>query len=145
MGLVPVAALLAAAAMGPSAGASAHSGLLEQRRALAALPVPGASAERSYRRTLVHVDAALSALRAASSALMARARNGEPLPNLAAIQISLDQALGADNIAAALLTGTLEFYGRTPPPSDASVRGLRSVLRRGLTATIALAKLTDGL
>jgi hypothetical protein len=144
MVVAPLAALFAAAAMGPSAGASAHRGLVEQQRALAALPRPGASVERSYQRVLVHVDAALSALRATESALVTRAHT-EPIPNVAAIERELDQALGADNVVAAVLTSALQFFGRMPLPADASVGDLRTFLRRGLTATIPLAKLTEGL
>lgn len=76
---------------------------------------------------------------------MARARNGEPLPNVAAIESQLDRALAADTPVAAQLTGALQFFGRMPLPAEASVGRLRSALRQGLTATIALAKLTDGL
>jgi hypothetical protein len=144
MGVAPLAALFAAAAMGPSAGASAHHGLVEQQRALAALPRPGASVERSYQRVLVHVEAALSALRATESALVTRART-KPIPNVAAIQRNLDQALGADNVVDAVLSSALQFVGRIPLPAAAPVGELRTFLRRGLTATIPLAKLTDGL
>jgi hypothetical protein len=144
MGVAPLVALVAAAAMGPGAGASAHRGLVEQQRALAALPGPGAPVERSYQRVLVHVEAALSALRATESALVTRAHT-KPIPNVAAIERDLDQALGADNVVDAVLTSALQFFGRMPLPADASVGQLRTLLRRGLTATIPLAKLTDGL
>ncbi len=134
-----VVAVLAAVVVGQGANTSVHNGILEQRRALAALT--GTSAP-SYRRTLAHVNSALAALRAAESALSARARVGT-LPNVNAIEGLLDQALSADTRVAALINGALPFVGRGVPLPPASL--IRTDLRQGLTAAVSLGKLTAGL
>jgi hypothetical protein len=139
-----------AAGVGVPSAAGAVSGartrvqdaVVKQRAALLALQEPGG---RSYQRALTNVDAALADLRAAKSTLATRARQTGSFPHIDVIQQLLDQALGAENIAATLLTEEVLLVRGGAPATTVPIALLRSRLREGLSATTGLAKLTDGL
>jgi hypothetical protein len=119
-----------------------QAAVVKQRAALRALQQPGG---QSYQRALTNVDAALADLRAAKSALATRARETGTFPNIDAIQQLLDQALGADNIAATLLTEEVLLVRGGAPATTVPIALLRSRLHEALSATTGLAKLTSGL
>lgn len=125
----------------PAAGAKLRAAIVEQRAALRALPRAGQSLGPGYKRSLAHVNAALTRLRAAQAALVDAARTTGPLPNADGIQRLLDLALFHDGHAATELGEALWFMARGVSPVNTSAGALRADLRSGLHASTALAKL----
>lgn len=145
-GVLLVAAIGAAApaeAAVPGAAVKLRAAMVQQRRALSALPQTAGSDRGSYARPLTHVRAAVSDLLAVQSALATAAREVGEFPHMRSIQLLLDSALAGSGSASTQLSGVVWYIDHGVPPDSTVASQVRSDLRQALKAGAALAKLLE--
>ena len=137
VGFLLVAAIGAAAAPGeattiPGAAVNVRAAMVQERRALRALPQGAGSSSASYARPLAHVHAATSDLLAVQAALADAARATGTFPHITSIQGLLNSALAGTGSASTQLTGAVWYIDHGVPAGSTVVTQARSDLRQAL-------------
>ena len=123
----------------PGAAPKMRAAMLQERRALHALPP--ASGRGSYARSLAHANAAVSDLLAVQAAFATAARETGSFPHIATMQRLLDSAIAGSSDAAGGLSHAIWLIDHGAPAGSTVAALARSDLRQALGASTALAKL----
>jgi len=124
----------------PGAAVKMRAAMVQERRALHALP-PAAAGRGSYARSLAHANVAVSDLLAVQAAFATAARETGSFPHIATMQRLLDSAIAGSSGAAQGLSHAIWLIDHGAPAGSTVAAQARSDLRQALEASAALAKL----
>jgi hypothetical protein len=124
----------------PGAAVKMRAAMVQERRALHALP-PAAAGRGSYARSLAHANAAVSDLLAVQAAFATAARETGSFPHIVTMQRLLDSAIAGSSDAAEGLSHAIWLIDHGAPAGSTVAALARSDLRQALAASTSLAKL----
>ena len=127
----------------PGAASKMRAAMLQERRALHALPQAGVSRHGIYAPPLAHASAAVSDLLAVQAAFATAARDTGLFPHAAAMQRLLDSAIAGSSEAAQGLSHAIWLIDHGASAGSTVAAQARSELRQALRDSAALAKLLD--
>ena len=127
----------------PGAAVKMRAAIVQERRALHALPQAAGSSHGIYAKPLAHANAAVSDLLAVQAAFATAARETGSFPHIATMQRLLDSAIAGSSDAAQGLSHAIWLTDHGAPADSTTAALARSDLRQALRASTALAKLLD--
>ena len=127
----------------PGAAVKMRAAMVQERRALYALPQAAGSGRGSYARPLDHANAAVSDLLAVQAAFATAARETGLFPHIATMQRLLDSAIAGSSDAAQGLSHAIWLIDHGAPAGGTVAAQARSELRQALKTSTALVKLLD--